>query len=297
MEPLALLGKMMPYFIACTLIAIVLSVFRSPRFKGFAGEMLVHFLIKTRLDKKRYHVLKNVTLPTAHGTTQIDHIIVSTYGVFVIETKNMKGWIFGGARQNTWTQKIYRYTYRFQNPLHQNFKHVETLKAILELSDQQLFSVVVFVGSATFKTEMPENVIHGKDLIRTITSKNRQVLLSTDVQMILSKIESARLTPSRATTRVHINHVKDIVERKNGHSRPTCESPEVVREVNCGSSRGNMRIGRTQPTDCGETAFFLLDDDVADAEVDTEWAFTDSWQERSYRHDDLNSTFEHRPFQ
>jgi hypothetical protein len=135
-------------------------------------------------------------------------------------------------------------------------------------------------------------------LIKTRLDKKRfHVLKNGTVQMILSKIESARSTPSREATRAHINHVKDIVESKNGRACPTCESPEVVREVNCGSSRGNMRIRPAQVADCGETAFFLLDDEVADSEVDTEWAFTDSWQERSDRRDDLNSTFEHRPFQ
>ena len=195
MEPLALLGIVMPYIVVGALIAIVLFCFKSPWFKGVVGEMLVHIIIKTRLDKKKYRVLKNVVVPTVDGSTQIDHIIVSEYGVFVIETKNMSGWIFGGARQITWTQKTHGHTNRFQNPLHQHHKHVNTLKALLELSDQQLFSVFVFVGSSTFKTEMPENVTHGGDLIRYIRSKDRQVLLSTDSQMVLSKIPFYHNTP------------------------------------------------------------------------------------------------------
>jgi hypothetical protein len=297
MEPLALLGILMPYIVACALIAIVLSFFKSPWFKGVAGEMRVHITIKTRLDKNKYHVLKNVIVPTVDGTTQIDHVIVSEYGVFVIETKNMKGWIFGGARQKTWTQKIHGHTNSFQNPLHQNRKQVKTLKAHLALSDQQLFSVVVFVGSSTFKTEMPENVIRGGDLIRTIRSKDRQVLLSTDVQMILSKIESVQLTPSREATRAHINHVKDKIEKASGHPCPECDLPVGVREVKRGPNREHTLIGDAQLADCRGAAFFPLDDDGADPEVDTQEAFTDSWQERSWQHDDLNSTFEDRPFQ
>jgi restriction system protein len=88
--------------LACSIpILSVLYFLKSPWFKGIAGEMLVHISAKIHLNKDKYHVLRNVTLPTADGTTQIDHIIVSEYGVFVIETKNMKGWIFGGARQKT----------------------------------------------------------------------------------------------------------------------------------------------------------------------------------------------------
>jgi hypothetical protein len=79
----------------------VLYFLKSPWFKGVAENFMVHISAKIHLNKDKYHVLRNVTLPTADGTTQIDHIIVSEYGVFVIETKNMKGWIFGGARQKT----------------------------------------------------------------------------------------------------------------------------------------------------------------------------------------------------
>ncbi len=83
------------------------------------------------LDKGRYHLVKNVTLPTEDGTTQIDHLIVSRYRVFMVETKNMKGWIFGSVKQREWTQKIFKHFLKFQNPLHQHYKHVTT-----GLSDQ-----------------------------------------------------------------------------------------------------------------------------------------------------------------
>jgi len=52
---------------------------------------MVNLAAKFFLDKNIYTLFKNVTLPTEDGTTQIDHVIVSRYGVFVIETKNMKG--------------------------------------------------------------------------------------------------------------------------------------------------------------------------------------------------------------
>ena len=232
------MGSMVVFnaFLPVMLISILGVAFiyflKSPWFKGFAGEMMVHISAKIHLDKDKYHVLRNVTLPTAEGTTQIDHVIVSEYGVFVIETKNMKGWIFGGGHQKQWTQKIFKYTKKFWNPLHQNYKHVETLKSILELNDQQIFSVVVFVGSSTFKTEMPDNVIKGPGLIKYIKSKNQQVILSADIPMILSKLEAERLVSSRETTKAHIEHVKEIVdEKQNGNHCPKCGNPMVVREA------------------------------------------------------------------
>ena len=86
-------------------IAILAGVLKSPWFKGVVGEFIVNLSAKFLLDKEKYQLIKNVTLPTEDGSTQIDHIIVSEFGVFVVETKNMKGWIFGGPNQKTWTQK------------------------------------------------------------------------------------------------------------------------------------------------------------------------------------------------
>jgi hypothetical protein len=258
-----------PVMLVSILVLSVLYFLKSSWFKGFAGEMLVHISAKIHLNREKYHILRNVTLPTADGTTRIDHIIVSEYGVFVIETKNMKGWIFGGAHQKTWTQKIFKYMNEFQNPLHQNCKHVETLKSILELNDQQIFSIVVFVGSSTFKTEMPDNVINRPELIRYIKSKDQQVILSTDVQMILSKIESERLVPSRETTMAHIDHIEQIVEKKQ----------------NSDFSR-KYRL----------TAAILSTDDELSQIIDTETAFTDSWENKSWQADDIQTKFTDRAF-
>lgn len=268
---LLVVSAFLPMMLISIFILSVLYFFKSPWFKGFAGEMLVHISAKIHLSKEKYHILRNVTLPAADGTTQIDHIIVSEYGVFVVETKNMKGWIFGGAHQRQWTQKIFKYTNKFQNPLHQNYKHVETLKSILGLNDQQIFSVVVFVGNSTFKADMPENVIDGPGLIKYIKSKDQQVILHADVQMILSKIEAERLVPSRETTKAHINHVKQIVEEKqSSHSNPKCR----------------MNV-----------ATISSNDDEWGQDIETGFAFTDSWENKSWQTDEIQSEFTDRAFQ
>jgi len=178
------------------------------------GELVINLSTKWLLDKKQHHLIKNVTLPTESGTTQIDHIIVSMFGAFVIETKNMKGWIFGGLKQKTWTQKIYRHSNKFQNPLHQNYKHVKTIESLLGLSKEQIHSVVVFVGDSTFKTEMPENVTYGSGYAKYIKSKKEHILTELEVNTIIEKIEAKRLTASFATNHKHVQYVKEIVAEK-----------------------------------------------------------------------------------
>jgi predicted RNA-binding Zn-ribbon protein involved in translation (DUF1610 family) len=232
-------------------IAILAAILKSPWFKGVAGEFIVNISAKMMLNKDEYHLIKNVTLPTEDGTTQIDHIIVSKYGIFVVETKNMKGWIFGNPNQNTWTQKIYKHSNKFQNPLHQNYKHVKTIESLLGLNDQQVHSVVVFVGDSTFKTELPENVTYGGGYIRFIKSKKQPVLAKSEVDEIVRKIEEGRLTPSFKTNREHVKHVKHIVsEKKTGNTCPKCGSPMVLRETKSGQNAGKQFWGCSKFPQC-----------------------------------------------
>ena len=100
------------------------------------GELLV------RSELMRHYrdcmLLNDVLLPSGQGTTQIDHILVSPGGVFLIETKDMNGWVFGSPGQKQWTQSfaagrwsrksgIKSKQFVFYNPLLQNEGHAKAL--------------------------------------------------------------------------------------------------------------------------------------------------------------------------
>lgn len=212
----SLLSSLMQAWYIIPVVFIVLF-FKSSLGKGLLGEMLVNFTLNARLDKQKYHLIKSVILPTKDGTTQIDHIVVSEYGIFIIETKNMKGWIYGNKKQKSWTQKIYKYTKKFQNPLHQNYKHVKTIESALKVDCSKIFSVIIFVGDSTFKTKMPDNVAHAGSFIRHIKSKTDKIISQYEVNKILSTIESSSLSQILKTQREHIKHVQDIINKKESH--------------------------------------------------------------------------------
>lgn len=180
-----------------------------PAVKGAIGECIVHLFGKLLLDKKTYHLIRDVTFPTEDGTTQIDHIIVSKYGIFVVETKNYAGWIFGDEFSPQWTQTIYKRKSRFQNPLRQNFKHVKTLCSVLNLEQEKFFSVIVFVGGSEFKTPMPENVTKGIGYIGFIKSKQSEIFTDTEVADIIAGIEKYRLERGFSTNHQHRANLKN----------------------------------------------------------------------------------------
>ncbi|PSB81715.1 NERD domain-containing protein [Photobacterium damselae] len=224
-------------------LLLIVSVFKSRWLKGIFGEFLVNRLL-SKLPESDYTLIKDVTLPTSDGTTQVDHIVVSKYGIFVVETKNMKGWIFGSARRKLWTQKIYRHSSKFQNPLHQNYKHIKALETLLGCSADYLHSVIVFIGDSTFKTEMPPNVTYARGSIRYIQQFNKVVFSDKDYARLTDSINQIKLKRGVITDLKHRNHVKEIVASKvSSNQCPRCGSEMVLRETKRGENIGKQFWG------------------------------------------------------
>lgn len=224
-------------------ILLVVAAFKSPRSKGVRGEVFVTLTAQLRLPSKTYHPIHNVTLPTPDGTTQIDHIFVSRFGIFVVETKNMKGWIFGDEKQALWTQTIFKKSFKFQNPLRQNYKHVKALESVLDVPPETIHSVVVFAGRSTFKSPMPANVTRGGSYVTYIESFREPVLSESEVQRVVSQIQSGRLEPSRDTHRQHVQLLKARGDPSAERKCPKCGSGMVLRTAKRGASAGNQFWG------------------------------------------------------
>lgn len=224
-------------------LTLVIGFFQSPWFKGMLGEALVKLAAKLRLPADTYHRLHNVTLPTPDGTTQIDHVFVSRFGVFVVETKNMKGWIFGGENQAQWTQKIFKKSFRFQNPLRQNYKHVKALEVALNISPEVIHSVVVFAGESKFKSPMPANITRGLGCITHIRSFRQLVLSESEVLRVVSQIQASRLEPSQQTHRQHVQQLKARSNPSAERTCPQCGCSMILRTAKRGANAGNQFRG------------------------------------------------------
>ena len=174
--------------------------YNSPEYKGKEGENRVHSILLQLPDD--YVILDNVVLRTNRGTTQIDHVVVSRYGVFAIETKNYRGEIYGDDNRKEWTQMIITdvtytkkwwktYTYvtknHFYNPVKQSLAHSIAIKNLLsQWSALKIVPIVVFTGGAVLKdVESSYDVVYDFDLIKTIQSYRTIYLSDSDVQEIV----------------------------------------------------------------------------------------------------------------
>jgi restriction system protein len=211
---------------------------RSPISKGAMGERAVQGALAD-LESAYPKSLHDVVLQTPDGTTQIDHVLVSAYGVFSIETKNYKGWIFGDSHSKNWMQSLYGKRFKFQNPLRQNYKHVKALQNFLQLNQKQIHSVVVFVGKSKFKTVMPENVVALNGLLPFIRSYRERVLDDNDVNSLIEKLRDSQKPGVNAGS----SHVQNLKRNRENPICPRCGKEMVLRTARKGRNAGGTFWG------------------------------------------------------
>ena len=203
------------WWVILAFVAIGIIKAFKPFIKGKVGEFTVALHVKLYLKDVQYILLNDCTLPDEQsGTTQIDHILLSPYGIFIIETKNYKGWIFGSERQKLWTQKIFKKSYKFQNPLHQNYKHQKVLEQVLAdiITPEYLHSIVVFMPDCEFKTDMPINVFRGAAWVDYVKNFKAEVIPAMKLKRIQLRIEKEVLEKSWKTNRIHVENLKQRKE-------------------------------------------------------------------------------------
>jgi hypothetical protein len=157
-------------------LALLIAYLSSPRHRGEIAEARVRRLLAAGLERSRYTVFNDLDVPSGGGTVHVDHVVVSKFGVFVIESQYARGWISGGEFQERWKQyHLGRFT-RLDNPLHRNKIQVDALGRLLGLPRQKMHPLVVMVGQKGYKSPMPEQMVVPERLIRHIHRKGQQLL-------------------------------------------------------------------------------------------------------------------------
>lgn len=193
-----------------------------------------------------YHHFHRVVVPTSRGSTEIDHLILSTFGIFVVELKDRSGWIFGDAFQAQWTAVHFRRKYRFQNPLHQNFGHLKALEEFLSVDPRVLFGVVVFRGDFEFRTPVPEGVLCHE--YKAWVASHREVLLddltvSRAVELLNTKAEHGWFARRRHVRSVRARYGSDTI-------CPKCGGELRMRTQKRGDRPGSQFLGCSRYPSC-----------------------------------------------
>ena len=187
-----------------------LGAWRIPTFQN-SGEGQVSRVLLGHFGPPDYHLMNHVTIQMDDGTTQVDHILVSRFGVFVVETKDYNGWIFANPSEESWTQVLFRRKSRFQNPIFQNKRHVRAVRGLLSfLPSEAIRSIVVFAGDAEFKTAIPEGVVAIGQLAEVLRCQTAVVMSTEQLQLCVGRLETTRLAISRETD---VQHIQNLARR------------------------------------------------------------------------------------
>jgi len=153
---------------------------------GKIGEIEVSSVLRI-LPKDRYIVIDNLLYLNNNRTHQIDHVVVSNYGIFIIETKNYSGSVYGSDRNNTWYQYLANKRYTFLNPVLQNYGHVRALESKIPEYKDYFVPIVCFTNKSKLKVKTKSYVIQLKDLLELITSYNTEVLIP-DINLVAQNL-------------------------------------------------------------------------------------------------------------
>ena len=167
--------------------------FNSAKYKGRVGEKIVTNIL-SKLPNE-YFQFDDVYLELNGRSVQIDHVVISKYGVFVIETKNYKGWIYGSETATYWTKNMFGEKFMFYNPLKQNFFHSKSLQTLLNLPDYIVKSFVVFLDKAELKV-YHENLIYASELKNKILSYKAIVLSDEQVNQCVQILSTQNIVDS-----------------------------------------------------------------------------------------------------
>lgn len=231
----------MKFVVILFLFGIILLMIFSKRIKGFVGEKTISSILLL-LDKKEYKVINNIVLKSGNITTQIDHLIISDFGIFVIETKNFKGWIFGGENSEYWQQVIFKSKIKFYNPIRQNQNHINIIKNCLkEYPNLKYKSIIVFSKRASINVDTSTDVIYSHQLLSLIKNYTEKNLSKKDKEIIFQKIKSENLVGNYDKQK-HIKSIKNRIRQRekliNENICPNCGNNLIIRNGKYGDFLG-----------------------------------------------------------
>lgn len=184
---------------------------------GSYGEYLIYDELKP-LENESCRLLFNLYIPRDNGKySEIDCLVITTHGLYVIESKNYSGWIFGSNDQKYWMQTFKTGDkQKFYNPIWQNNAHLKQLSEHLDLDNTYFKSLIAFSNRCTFKAK-PDNtdrlsIIHRKDVLDVLKEdigKTNEILTLEQVSEIYNKLQPLT-NASEEIKQSHINDVSNI---------------------------------------------------------------------------------------
>ena len=216
---------------------------------GDYGEKRVSSFLED-LDCEDYRVYNDLLVRNGKYTTQIDHIVISRYGVFVLETKNVHGKVYGGGNAEFWKQylpdigyKRYGFTqeHQLRNPIWQNEGHIKTLRRLVFGNDIPVYGIVVFPNNVDLMITADKPVLHMWEVVPFI-KQYHNVVLSSDHMRFYRKRLLEVISTSESDRKEHLENVYHNKARRDSSVAngicPRCGGNLVLKKGKYGTFYG-----------------------------------------------------------
>ena len=225
--------KLLPIVLSVFILGILCAIFYK-KIIGKAGEFHVKNELK-KLPNDKYLILNDVMIEDNNTTYQIDHIVVSEFGIFVIETKQYNGYIVGNEYEKKWKQNNKFY---INNPTHQNYGHIKALENVLKLEGNKFVPIVCIPSTAKIQVKSKSHVLHIDELNETILSHKEKII--DNYREIYKIIDSLNIV-DRDKRKKHVEYAKKIKDNQfvNGEEYcPKCGGKLIKRRGKYGDFLG-----------------------------------------------------------
>ena len=237
-------------------------------YKGKWGEHKASKVADKALNGHSVITMRNVYIPWPDGrTAQIDQIIIADSGIYVLEVKNYKGWIFGNERNQYWTQVLTTgirgesIKNRLYNPIKQNATHISCIRRNIRDYTVPIHSVIVFSNESEFKDVIyysPDVYVvyqnRLKSTLRDIDTQYKGILSDGDIERISATLAMAASSADKGNHVQKVHASQDI--RRDREARgvcPRCGAVLVERIAKSGPNAGSKFLGCSRYPECRYT--------------------------------------------
>lgn len=196
-------SKLLLYTIILIVLCTILKIYY-PKFRGIMGEFWVKLELG-KLPKNKYIVFNDIMIKDEKGTHQIDHLVLSKFGIFVIEMKNYYGLIKGKEFDNKWCQYLGKNKSYFINPIHQNYGHIKSLSNLVKLDDKYFISVICFSNQAKIDVKS-SSIVTQVDFLDNEILKYNENIVDSDIKELANVIIDNNIEDKKSRKQ----HVEDI---------------------------------------------------------------------------------------
>lgn len=222
-------------FILLLVLTILSAFMKTPLMRGKIGELRISLLLKSISKKRNGKVINDIVVVADDKSSQLDHILIDRSGIYVIETKNYSGRIYGRYDDNNWTQVLAfgNKKNKMYNPVKQNKTHVYRLMEVLHLHNH-VHSLVVFVkGNIEY---IDCNDVYSPSTLKRYLKKHvkEDVFSDADVNSIYEELLNLKKNPMKSN-KEHVKDIKTMRNNINANICPNCKIPLVLRTSRDGS--------------------------------------------------------------